>query len=72
MNKHDELVAKIKGWAVENNYPTFTIPDNCPNDGWEGDCYADGAYCMGGEFFRYEDMNDDLIETILEEAIIDD
>lgn len=77
MNKHDKLVEEIKKFAEENDYPSFTIPDNCPGDGWDGSMNENGAYCYGnnhyeGEFFKYEEMDDELIETILDEAEITD
>lgn len=71
------LVEEIKEYAKVNNYPTFTIPDNCVGDGWDGRLTEEGAYCFGnnhfeGEFFKYEEMDNDLIETILGEAEIDE
>ena len=66
-------VKEIKEFVAENGVGDFTIPDNCPGDGWDGILGETGAYCygdnhFGGEFFKYEDMDDELIDTILNEA----
>lgn len=62
--------------AVKNLYHTtkgsFTIPDNCPYDGWEGELYENGAYLFtqngGGEYTTYDDMEETILDTILNEA----
>lgn len=52
----------------------FDIPDNCPGDGWCGELCDDGAYLLGnehfeGEWFKYEDMDEAVLDTILDEAV---
>lgn len=68
-------IKAIKELAKTHSY--FTIPDNCPGDGWDGRLTSSGAYCFGnnhfeGEFFKYEDMDEELLDTILDEAEFND
>ena len=70
-----EKIDAVKSLALEHY--GFTIPDNCQGDGWDGTLHNNGAYCFGnnhfeGEFFNYEDMDEDLLDTILDEAEFND
>lgn len=67
--------------AVKNLYNTtdgeFYIPDNCPGDGWGGTLFEDGAVLferptLDGEFFKYEDIDENVLDIILEEAKFED
>ena len=74
MTKQEKIDA-VKSLALEHY--DFTIPDNCQGDGWDGTLHNSGAYCFGnnhfeGEFFKYEDMDEDLLDTILDEAEFND
>lgn len=77
MTKEEKIEELKKLYDESENHPIthcgFTIPDNCPGDGWDGILCDDGAYCYGnnhfeGEFIKFEDMDEDLIDTILDEA----
>ena len=74
MTKQEKIDA-VKSLALEHY--AFTIPDNCLGDGWDGTLHNSGAYCFGnnhfeGEFFKYEDMDEDWLDTILDEAEFND
>ena len=69
MTKQEKIDA-IKALALEHD--GFTIPDN-----WDGTLQNYGAYCFGnnhfeGEYFNYEDMDEELLDTILDEAEFND
>ena len=73
MTKQEKLEA-VKQLLLQYPLGSFTIPDNCPGDGWDGSLHDDGAYLFGnnhfeGEWYDYEDMKEDLLDTILDEAI---
>lgn len=66
--------------SVKNLYEItnalFKIPDNCPGDGWIGVLCEKGAFLYGsnefdGEYFKYEDMDESVLDTILDEAEFD-
>ena len=73
MNKEDKIKA-VKELLADNPSGVFTIPDNCPGDGWDGELCDDGAYVLGkgnfeGEWFNYDDIDEVVLNTILEEAV---
>ena len=76
--EREEIVSRLKAIVTERGYVKFTLPDNCPGDGWDGTLCLDGLYAFGnnhfvGEFFRYSDeqpIDTDLLQEILD--IVDD
>ena len=73
MTKQEKIEA-VKQLLLQHPLSSFTIPDNCPGDGWDGSLCEDGAYLFGnnhfeGEWHDYEDMEEDWLDTILDEAI---
>lgn len=65
----EEIVSRLKAIVAENGDVRFTIPDNCPGDGWDGILCKDGLY-VEGEFFKYsveQDVNDaNFLQEILD------
>ena len=75
MSREDKIKA-VKELLSKNPIGVFTIPDNCPGDGWRGELCDDGAYVLGhenfdGEWFKYEDIDEVVLDTILSEAVFD-
>ena len=72
----EEKIKAVKELLSKNHIGVFTIPDNCPGDGWCGELCEDGAYVLGhenydGEWFNYEDIDEVVLDTILSEAVFD-
>ena len=75
MSREDKIKA-VKELLSKNPIGVFNIPDNCPGDGWCGELCEDGAYVLGhenfyGEWFKYEDIDEVVLDTILSEAVFD-
>ncbi len=73
MSREDKIKA-VKELLSKNPIGVFTIPDNCPGDVWCGELCEDGAYVLGhesfyGEWFKYEDIDEVVLDTILSEAV---
>lgn len=71
MTKLEKIAAVKKLYDITNSF--FTIPDNCVGDGWKGSLCESGAYLYGtndfdGEYVKYEDMDESVLDTILDEA----
>ena len=70
----EEIVSRLKAIVTERGDVRFTIPDNCPGDGWDGTLCEDGLYVLGnnhfeGEFFEYSDeqhIDADFLQEILD------
>ena len=70
----EEIVSRLKAIVAESGDVRFTIPDNCPGDGWNGTLCEDGLYALGnnhfeGEFFEYSDeqhIDADFLQEILD------
>ena len=71
----EEIVSRLKAIVAEKRGDVrFTIPDNCPGDGWDGTLCEDGLYVLGnnhfeGEFFEYSDeqhIDADFVQEILD------
>lgn len=73
--EREEIVSRLKKIVADNrgNVP-FTVPDNCPGDGWDGTLCENGLYAFGnnhfeGEFFDYSDddpFDADWLQEILD------
>ena len=72
--EREEIVSRLKAIVAERGDVEFTIPDNCPGDGWDGTLCEDGLYVLGnnhfeGEFFDYADddpFDADWLQEILD------
>ena len=72
--EREEIVSRLKAIVSECGNVEFTIPDNCPGDGWDGTLCKDGLYAFGnnyfeGDFFGYSD--EQHIDTNLLQEILD-
>ena len=72
--EREEIVSRLKAIVAECGNVEFTIPDNCPGDGWDGTLCKDGLYAFEnnhfeGEFFEYSDeqhIDADFLQEILD------
>lgn len=60
IEKAKELIERNNGLGIK-----FTIEDNCPGDGWDGTLTEDGCYMFGnnhwrGEFYAFENEDEEL------------
>ena len=53
MTKQEKIEA-VKRLLLQHPFSSFTIPDNCPGDGWDGSLGEDGAYVLGNNHFEGE------------------
>lgn len=77
-----EPVEQLKNIADEYGVVSFTIPDNCPDDGWDGRLTKIGVYMFGnnhfeGEFFKYSDPEvkewaEEILDAVMVEIDEDD
>ena len=72
--EREEIVSRLKAIVAECENVEFTIPDNCPGDGWDGTLCEDGLYVLGnnhfeGEFFKYSDEQDVITADFLQEIL---
>lgn len=72
--EREEIVSRLKAIVAECGNVEFTIPDNCPGDGWDGTLCKDGLYAFAnnhfeGEFFRYSEEQDVINADFLQEIL---
>ena len=72
--EREEIVSRLKAIVAERGDVEFTIPDNCPGDGWDGTLCEDGLYVLGnnhfeGEFFEYSEEQDVINADFLQEIL---
>ena len=72
--EREEIVSRLKAIVAECGNVEFTIPDNCPGDGWDGTLCKDGLYAFGnnhfeGEFFEYSEEQDVINADFLQEIL---
>ena len=72
--EREEIVSRLKAIVAECGNVEFTIPDNCPGDGWDGTLCKDGLYAFEnnhfeGEFFEYSEEQDVINADFLQEIL---
>lgn len=72
-----EKIEKLKKLHEDKKY-SFSIPDNCPGDGWNGRLTKNGVYFYSAhsddfcdDFVSYNEASDEFIDTILDEGEFD-
>lgn len=67
----EELLNKVI--ELSKTHTNFTIPQTTGSNSWKGMLLKSGIFCEGdmfyeGEFIKYQDIPEEILETIVEEA----